>query len=270
MKISVITVSYNASGTILSAMDSVLRQKRDGFDLEYIVVDGASTDGTVDIIKEYAAKTSDQRLTTNSFTFRWLSEHDQGLYDAMNKGIRMATGDVVGIMNSDDYFTSDDSLAAVAAAFSPHPSPIDAVYADIRFVKKGDETKTGRYYTGRFWRPWMHHIGYMPPHPSVYIRREWFKKLGGYKMGYGISADFELMTRFFCKNKLRTKYLPKCLVTMRPGGVSTKNAKRNVDLNKENVRANRENGYHSSLLLMLPKYAFRLIELLLPRLNSKL
>ena len=266
MKITVVTVSWNAAGTILAAMNSVLRQRRDGFNIEYIVVDGASTDGTVERIKEFEQKAAN----ANGFDFRYVSEKDNGLYDAMNKGIRMATGDVVGIMNSDDYFASDDSLAAVAAAFTSHPSGIDAVYADIRFVKKGDETKTGRYYTGRFWRSWMHHIGYMPPHPSVYIRREWFEKLGGYKMGYGISADFELMTRFFCKNKLRTKYLPKCLVTMRPGGVSTKNAKRNVDLNKENVRANRENGYHSSLLLMLPKYAFRLIERLLPRLNGKL
>ena len=115
MKISLITACYNSAATIRTAIESVLSQK--GVDVEYIVVDGGSTDGTVDIIKEYAAKTNDQRLTTNDFTFKWISERDRGMYDAINKGIKMATGDVVGILNADDVLATDDTLAKIAAAF---------------------------------------------------------------------------------------------------------------------------------------------------------
>lgn len=126
MKISLITACYNSAATLRTAIESVLSQR--GVDIEYIVVDGGSKDGTVDIIKECAAKTNDQRLTTNDFTFKWLSEKDRGMYDAINKGIKMATGDVVGILNADDVLATDDTLARIAAAFQPskqttHHSP---------------------------------------------------------------------------------------------------------------------------------------------------
>lgn len=247
MKVSVITACYNCAATIGDALDSVFAQC--GVEIEHIVVDGGSSDGTVDVVRRAA-----ERPAKDGFSFKWVSERDDGLYDAINKGIRMATGDVVGILNADDVLESPDTLAGIAAAFS---GGADAVYADIRFVKDDLET-TVRYYSAAHWRPWMHNWGYMPPHPSVYIRRECFGRLGAYRTDYAISADFELMVRYFCRNRLKTAYLPACVVRMRMGGKSTRNWRANVLLNAENVRANRANGYFSCFAMMLPKYAFKI------------
>ena len=261
MKISVITVCYNSVATLRTAMESVFAQR--GVEVEYIIVDGGSTDGTVDVIKGFEAATKSQ-LQASNFFFRWISERDKGMYDAINKGIAMATGDVVGILNADDVLETENTLAHVAEMFEPwnaqntrNEENVDCMYADVRFVK--DDLKTTvRYYGARYWRPWMHNWGYMPPHPSVYIRREVFERLGGYKLGYQISADFELMVRFLCRNRIRTAYLSESVVKMRMGGKSTKNWKANMLLNVENVRANRENGYFSCFAMMLPKYLFKI------------
>ena len=240
MRISVITACFNSEKTIRTAIESVLAQK--DAEVEYIVIDGASTDHTLDIVREYSDR------------LKYISEPDQGMYDAINKGIAMATGDVVGILNADDLFESPDTLSHIASMFT---SGIDCVYADIRFVKD-DLTTTVRYYSANHWRPWMHNWGYMPPHPSVYIRREVFSRLGGYKLGYRISADFELMVRYLCRNRIKSAYLPESVVKMRMGGASTRNWRANVLLNVENVRANRDNGYFSCFAMMLPKYAFKI------------
>ena len=249
MKISLITACYNSAKTIATAMESVLAQK--GVEVEYIVVDGGSADGTVAIVEEFSRKER-----KDGFEFKWISEKDRGMYDAINKGIAMATGDVVGILNADDMLEGEDTLAHVAGGFN-RIERVDCVYADVRFVK--DDLKTTvRYYGASHWRPWMHNWGYMPPHPSVYIRREVFERLGGYKLGYQISADFELMVSFLCRNRIRAAYLPESVVKMRMGGKSTKNWKANVLLNVENVRANRENGYFSCFAMMLPKYLFKI------------
>ena len=242
MKVSLVTVVRNGEKTISATLESALSQK--GVDFEYIVVDGASTDGTLSLVQA-------ARRAWPERDFRFISERDDGLYDAINKGIAMATGDVVGILNSDDVFETDHVLADVAGAFDDET---DAVYADVRFVRGG---RPVRYYSARRWRPWMHAIGYMPPHPSVYIRRELFSKLGPYRTDYRISADFELMVRYFCKERIRTKYLPECLVRMSLGGISTSGPGATVRLNRENVRANRENGYRSCMAMMLPKYLFK-------------
>ncbi|MBQ3288088.1 MAG: glycosyltransferase [Kiritimatiellae bacterium] len=250
MKVSLVTAARNAERTIAATIESALSQK--GVDLEYIVIDGASDDGTLDRVREARAAWPDR-------DFRFLSERDDGFYDAINKGIAMATGDVVGILNADDVFESDDTLAAIAAAFD---GDTDAVYADIRFVRGG---RSVRYYSGRSWRPWMHAFGHMPPHPSVYIRRELFARLGPYRTDYRISADFELMVRYFCRARIRTKYLPRCVVRMAPGGISTAGLGATLRLNRENVRANRANGYRSCLAMMLPKYLFKVAGVIWPK-----
>jgi len=257
MKISLITACCNSASTIRTAIKSVLSQK--GVDIEYIVVDGGSKDGTVDIIKEYSTRST----RSTRFEFRWLSEHDEGMYDAINKGINMATGDVVGILNADDVLESEDALAHVAAAFTPD---IDAVYADIRFVKDDLQT-TSRYYSAKHWKPWMLQWGKMPPHPSVYIRRGLFDKYGLYKLGYDIAADYELLIRYLRMAKLKTCYLNECLVRMRMGGKSTRGWKSFMTLNKEIVRGNRENGYFCCFPMLLPKYFFKIFEFILPRLG---
>ena len=266
MKISLITACYNSAATIRTCFDSVLSQK--GVDLEYIVVDGASKDGTVDIIKEYSTRST--RLE-----FRWLSERDQGMYDAINKGIRMATGDIVGILNADDMFESENTLAHVVEAFGSGGvesggvgERVDCDYADIRFVKDDLQT-TSRYYSAKHWKPWMLQWGKMPPHPSVYIRRELFDRLGLYKLGYDIAADYELLIRYLRKAGIKTRYLNGCVVRMRMGGKSTRGWQSFKTLNKEIVRGNRENGYFCCFPMLLPKYLFKIFEFILPRLGFK-
>ena len=273
MKISLITACYNSAKTIKTAMESVLAQK--GVDIEYIVVDGGSTDGTVDVIKEYSTRST----CSTRFSFKWISERDKGMYDAINKGIKIATGDVVGILNADDLFESENTLAHIGSAFeqkessvphSPFPVPqrIDALYADIRFVKDDLQT-TSRYYSARHWKPWMLQWGKMPPHPSVYIRRELFGQYGLYKLGYDIAADYELLIRYLRMAKLNTCYLNECVVRMRMGGKSTRGWKSFMTLNKEIVRGNLENGYFCCFPMLLPKYLFKIFEFILPRLGLK-
>ena len=262
MKVTLITVCFNSAATLSTAIDSVLSQK--GVDVEYIVVDGGSTDGTVGIIKEYSTRST--RLT-----FKWISEKDSGMYDAINKGIKMATGDVVGILNADDVLASDDTLAHIVSAFNtdsyplaPDSSRIDAVYADIRFVREGEtvaalrEAKTVRYCSAKRWRPWMFRFAAMVPHPSFYVRRECFERLGGYSLDYRICADFELELRYLYLAKLRAAYLPECVVVMRMGGMSTSGWRSNIVINREDLRALRANGVCSCLPLIYLKYLFKI------------
>ena len=264
MKISLITACYNSAATIRTAMESVLSQR--GVDVECLIIDGGSTDSTVDIIKEYSTRST----RSTRLTFKWLSERDQGMYDAINKGIKMATGDVVGILNADDVLESPDTLAHVVECFNcvERAERLDAVYADIRFVKDDLET-TVRYYSAKHWKPWMLQWGKMPPHPSVYIRRELFEKYGLYKLGYDIAADYELLIRYLRMAKLKTKYLNESLVRMRMGGKSTRGWKSFVTLNKEIVRGNRENGYLCCFPMLLPKYLFKIFEFILPKFGFK-
>ena len=269
MKITLITACFNSEVTIRTAIESVLSQK--GVDIEYIVVDGGSKDGTVEIIKEYSTRST----RSTRFEFRWLSERDEGMYDAINKGIKMATGDIVGILNADDMFESENTLAHVVEAFGSGGvesggvgERVDCVYADIRFVKDDLQT-TSRYYSAKHWKPWMLQWGKMPPHPSVYIRRELFGQYGLYKLGYDIAADYELLIRYLRMAKLNTRYLNECLVRMRMGGKSTRGWKSFKTLNREIVRGNLENGYFCCFPMLLPKYLFKIFEFILPRLGIK-
>jgi len=264
LKISLITACYNSEATIRTAIESVLAQK--GVDVEYIVVDGGSKDGTVGLLKDYEPKFNGR--------MRWISEPDRGMYDAINKGIKMATGDVVGILNADDVLASDDTLAKIASAFSCNArtgdsgedggSGVDCVYADIRFVRSGDtlealrEAPTVRYCSAKRWRPWMFRYAAMVPHPSFYVRRECFERLGGYSLDYRICADFELELRYLYLAKLRAAYLPECVVVMRMGGASTSGWRSNVEINSEDLRALRSHGIWSCLPLIYLKYLFKI------------
>lgn len=266
MKISLITACYNSEATIRTAIESVFAQR--GVDVEYIIVDGGSTDGTVAIVEEASHK--EHKRHKESFELKWISERDQGMYDAINKGIKMSTGDIVGILNADDLFESEDTLAYVVEGFNhvEQAEQVDAIYADIRFVKD-DLATTSRYYSAKHWKPWMLQWGKMPPHPSVYIRRELFNQYGLYKLGYDIAADYELLIRYLRMAKLRTRYLNESLVRMRMGGKSTRGWKSFITLNKEIVRGNRENGYFCCFPMLLPKYLFKIFEFILPRLGFK-
>lgn len=249
MKISIITATYNSEKTLQDTLDSVLRQ--DCSDIEHILVDGASTDSTVDIIRNYAS-------TTDTYTVRWVSEKDHGIYDAMNKGIAMATGDVIGILNSDDYYTSKDVLSTYAKTFSDYN--VDAVYGDIHFIRNNNPEKIARYYSSKIFRPFLLRFGFMPAHPSFYLRRSVYDKVGCYSLEYKIGADFEMMTRLFKKHKISYKYVPKDMVTMRMGGTSTSGVSSHKLLLKEDARACRENGIYSNTFLIALKYFYKVFE----------
>lgn len=247
MKISLITVTYNSAQTLKDTFESVLAQTYP--DLEYIVVDGASKDQTVDLIKTYEPQFQGK--------MRWISQKDKGLYDAINKGIRMATGDVVGLLHSDDFFTSPDILQSVVDAFT---LDLDAVYGDVHFVKDMDLAHTVRYYSSKVFKRSFMRLGFMPAHPTFYCRKQCFDRLGYYKTDYKIAADFDLLLRFIYVNHIRLKYLPLDMVTMRLGGASTDGLKSHRQIMKEHLRSFRENGVSSNRFLLSLRYLYKLTE----------
>lgn len=248
MKISIITATYNSAQTLGQTIESVIRQTYP--DIEYIVVDGASTDGTQQIVQRYESQLRGK--------MKWLSEKDGGIYDAMNKGIQMATGDIVGILNSDDYFTSDDIIERAADAFND--KNIDAVYGDIHFIRDGQPDKCIRYYSSKRFSPIWLRFGFMPAHPSFYCRREIFKKAGLYKTDYQIGSDYEMMVRLFMKHHIKARYLPIDFVTMRTGGASTRNVRSRLQLIKDDVRGCRENGIYTNALMVSVKFLYKIFE----------
>lgn len=250
MKISIITVSYNSAKTIKDTIDSVLRQKYS--DYEYLVVDGASKDGTVDIIREYEPKFEGRMC--------WISEPDRGIYDAMNKGIEMATGDVVGILNSDDFFTDINVLERVAKEFEADTA-LEAIYGDVHFVKDEDLTKCTRYYSSSYFRPWLLRFGFMPAHPSFYVRKEVYEKYGLYDMQFRTSSDFEMMVRLFAKNKINAKYIPMDFVTMRAGGESTAGVEAKKKVNRDIASSLKKHGIYTCQAFQWVRYAWKVIEL---------
>ena len=246
MKISLLTVSFNSAATIKQTIESITSQ--DYKDIEYIIVDGNSTDATVEIIKSY-----------NSFINAWISERDKGIYDAMNKAISMATGEVVGILNSDDFYANDQILSQVAKAFLD-PS-IDVVFGDLVFVDPANLNKVVRKYSSAKWHPDKFAWGFMPAHPTVFIRRTFYQQFGLFKIDYKIAADYELLIRFLFVHRLRYKYLPITMVKMRRGGVSSRNLMSNIILNNEIIRGCRENGIKTGVLKVYSKYFTKFFEL---------
>ena len=253
MKISLITATYNSGRVLRTTLESVLKQTYS--DIEYIIIDGASKDNTMDLVYEYEPLFNGR--------IKWLSEPDKGIYDAMNKGIRMATGDIVGIINSDDFYHRTDVLSRVAEAFE-EPG-VQAVYGDVRFVHPGDLDKTIRYYSSKVFSPKLFRYGFMPAHPTFFTYKKYFEEFGYYKTDYKIAADYELLVRFLYVHKLQAKYLPLDFMKMRTGGVSTASVRSNILLNKEIVRACRENGLWTCFPLLLMKYAVKVFELIFTR-----
>ena len=246
--ISIITATYNSAKTLNDTIQSVLRQTNKDF--EYLIIDGGSTDETLDIVKSYETEFSGR--------LKWVSEKDEGIYDAMNKGIKMASGDVVGILNSDDYFTSDDILQTVADAFKCQE--IDAIYGDIHFIRDGNPQKCIRYYSSRMFRPFWLRFGFMPAHPSFYCKREIFDKAGLYSLDYKIGADYEMMVRLFKRLKIKTLYVNKDFVTMRTGGASNTNVRSRLTLIEEDVKACRENGIYTNRFFIMLKFLYKIFE----------
>lgn len=250
MKISIITATYNSGKTLRDTIESVLRQSYT--DYEYIVKDGGSKDDTLEIVKAYAPKFGDK--------IKAISEPDQGIYDAMNKGIQMATGDVIGILNSDDFYTSADALQVIADTFANND--IDATYGDIHFVNDDDLSKCVRYYSSAIFRRSFMRFGLMPAHPSFYCKKTAYEKYGVFDTSYKVAADFENLLRLIYVGNIKTKYIKKDFVTMRMGGASTAGFSSRTQIMKDHLRALKANGIYSNVFLLSLRYIYKLYEVL--------
>lgn len=244
MKISVITVCYNSEATLEDTINSVLSQ--DYKDIEYIIIDGNSKDGTKQIIERYKGRLS-----------KVISEPDRGIYDAMNKGLAVAEGDVTAILNSDDVFADDSVLSKVAEAFTN--SRIDCLCTDVA-IFKGDKTNVIRHYSCTKWKPWMFRIGHQPPHPGFFARTNCYRRYGTFNTDYRIAADFELLLRFIYKHQLYTVFLPFTSVLMRSGGESQRGLKALMKANQEDHLALRRNGYFSLYPFIWLKYLIKVFQ----------
>jgi len=257
MKISVITATWNSGKTIKDTLISVLNQSYTN--VEHIIKDGGSKDDTLAICNDY-----EKHFYTNEDkgrTIRILSDKDKGIYDAMNQGIKAATGDVIGILNSDDFYTSDDVLARVAEEFANNPK-LEAVYGDIHFVKDENLKKCTRYFSSRYFRPWALRFGFMPAHPSFYVRREVYEKYGLYDLNFRTSSDFEMMVRLFVKENIRAKYINMDFVTMRAGGESTAGLEAKRKVNRDIAGSLKKHGVYSNQFFQSLRYLWRIGEIL--------
>ena len=249
MKISVVMATFNSEATVGRAIDSFLAQTH--HDAELIVVDGLSRDATCDRVRSYA----DDRI-------RLKSEKDNGIYDGINKGIHRATGDVIGLLHSNDLFASDTVLERIASAFED--SELDAVYADIVMFPPDNPEQVIRHYNSGGFRPERLKFGFMPAHPTLYLRRRVFETFGDYNPEYRISGDFEFVGRIFKDGTLKSQYFDEVWMKMQTGGASTGGLKSKYVLNTEILRACRSLGIQSTWLHMAAKYPMKLGEILWP------
>lgn len=245
MKVSIITVCYNAEKTIRDTIESVVSQSYN--DIEYIVIDGGSSDGTMDIVNEYKGTIGVV-----------VSEKDNGLYDAMNKGMSLATGELIGVLNSDDVFYNTSTIEEIAVL----AQEADGVYADIGFYNEELSKKT-RHYSSKGFHKAKFSRGFMPAHPSCYLKRDIISKVGNYSLEYKIAADFDYLVRVFSLPSVSLNYLEKEVVKMREGGVSTSGFSANILLNKEIIHSCKKNGVPCSWISVLSKYPEKLLGLVL-------
>src|SRR5574344_3104640 len=247
MKISIVTVTYNSASTIESTTLSVFKQTYSN--IEYWVIDGCVSDHTLDIIRKYEQEFNGR--------LHWISETDKGIYDAMNRGIQHCTGDIIGILNSDDFFTSNDVVEKIEKAFD---EGIDAVYGDVHFIHNDNPDKCVRYYSSAIFNPMMLRFGFMPAHPTFYVRRHIYEKYGLYSLHYKIASDYDMMVRLFYKYHIKAKYINMDFVTMRTGGASTKNIRNRLLTTKEDVMACRNYRLKTNLFLISFKYMKKIFE----------
>jgi glycosyltransferase len=249
MKITVITVVFNGARTITDCLASVARQTHP--DIEHIVIDGASTDGTADLVRSSSARVA-----------RFISEPDRGMYDAMNKALALATGEVVAILNADDVYADDSVLSEVEDVFSK--TGCDSCYGDLVYVRKDDVARVvrhwdaGEYRRDRFERAWM------PPHPACFIRRSVYAQCGDFNVSYKIAADYDLLLRFMYKNNISSIHVPRIWVKMRIGGASAGSLRAIITANLECYRAWKNNGLGINPIWFILKPFSKLLQLRLP------
>ena len=238
MKVSIITAAYNSAKTVGDAIKSVLSQTYP--DIEYLIIDGGSTDGTLDIVDKYRGRIA-----------KIISEKDGGMYDALNKGIKLASGDIIGILNSDDFYSSDDSIATVVKEFER--SGADCVWGDLIIVDRDDIDKVARYWRSSPYESGSFQRGWHPPHTAFFVRRRVYERYGMFRTDLSTSADYELMLRFIEKDKISTSYITKVLVKMRSGGASSSSLFSWVRGNVGSYKAFRLNGLKAGPFFLILK-----------------
>ena len=245
-RVSIITVAKNSENTIKNTIDSVLSQTYEN--IEYIIVDGLSADNTVNIIKSYKDKIS-----------KFISEPDDGLYDAMNKGIGLATGNIIGILNSDDIYMNSNVIKQVIKEFNNRN--IDSVFSDLVYVSQNDTKKIIRYFDSSQFKPSLFAYGLMPAHPTFFVKRKAYEKYGVFRTDLKIAADFDILVRFLYIHKISYSYIKEVLVKMRVGGVST--SFNSIWINNiETLRVCRDNGVKTNIFKILSKYPAKILGLL--------
>jgi glycosyltransferase involved in cell wall biosynthesis len=252
LRITIITVSFNSAATIADTLASVAAQHYPS--VEHIVVDGASTDGTQDIVSRHSGRIA-----------RFVSEPDRGVYDAMNKGIALATGDVVAFLNSDDVYANPDVLDRVAQTMAD--PDLDACYADLVYVDNLHDERIVRDWRSKDHTPGLCLTGWMPAHPTFFARREVYRRFGGFDLEFRLQADYELMLRLFEKHGIRSRHLPERWVRMRTGGMSNSSWRNVARGNIEAYRACRKNGYPVTPFFIVRKIASRLPQFIAARLR---
>lgn len=240
-----ITVSYNSEKTIKSTLDSVRAQKYN--DVEYIIVDGGSTDSTVSIVEQHLGLVSG-----------FISEPDKGIYDAMNKGVAIATGDIIGILNSDDFFVHENVLSQVVDIFDSNKD-VDAVFGNVDFVDSADLSKIVRSYRADSFKCWMLRFGVMPPHPAIFLRRSVYSMVGEYDLSYKIGADFDFIVRMLLVKNVKYIIANKNWVRMRTGGVSTSGLKSHIVSTREMRLSLYKNGIYTNGFMLLFRLPFKYI-----------
>jgi glycosyltransferase involved in cell wall biosynthesis len=235
MKISVITIAYNSGATIESTIRSVISQRHSP--VEYLIVDGGSSDQTLAVVQRYTPHIT-----------RWVSEPDRGIYDAMNKGIAMSTGEIIGILNSDDYYADDRVLTDVAAMFAS--TGCEALYADLVYVDRRDTSRILRTWRAGAYRHGRFRSGWMPPHPTFFVKKSCYDRLGLYNLSLRSAADYELMLRFIHRHGIAVSYLPRIITHMRAGGQSNLSLGNRIRANLEDRMAWRMNGLRPGLFTL--------------------
>lgn len=234
MKVSIITIAYNSGKSIADAINSVLGQTYPN--IEYIVVDGQSKDDTMDIVRSFGT-----RITKH------ISEPDKGIYDALNKGIRLAEGDVVGFLHSDDIFAGPDVIADAVALFAEKQT--DSIYGDLQYVYKNDTSRVFRNWKAGSFSMQKLRFGWMPPHPTFYVKKQVYDQYGLFNTDFRIAADYENMLRFLGKHRISTAYLPRVMVKMRVGGASNRSLKNIIQKSSEDLRAMKINNFGNIITL---------------------
>lgn len=252
-KISIVTATWNSAATVEDTLHSVVNQTYGN--IEHIIVDGGSTDDTMDIVRRYA-----EAYRTRGLELKWISGPDKGIYDAMNKGIALASGEIVGLLNSDDFFTVPTVLEKVAEEFASCGASIDAVYGDIHYVKPEKLGKCVRYYSSKQFKRERMRMGFMPAHPSFYCRRTIYRQYGLFDISFKIAADFEQLLRLIYIHRINTRYIPMDFVTMRTGGASSSGFSSHRRIYAEHRRAYKKNRVNSNFLLESTRYLYKIIE----------